>query len=502
MLSIANASIYYAARHPGLVKGLFNSDAVYLPTVFADLFVKHGSIKDWFLTPAPYFFPDYVMFLFAYLVGSRPYIQILAFSLIQSFLTFIAIWFLVKQILKTHIFFTATIIFIVLLGLALSPNVPFNSPFISLLISGFHYGIFLISLIFLTLWIQHQEKKQNSLMFYFTMASLTFFSTLSDNLFILQVIAPLVGMALLDFIVERKFSFRSNFALFLITVFSFFGFLAYRFIITNPTRYPLNIGFNQILTRLKHLSTLFYENIFINPIYDALFLIYIGLVIYAFFQIKKGKMRLDPLYWLTLFSFLSLDGTLTLLLFVKDFPPTLRYFIPAFSLPVIIVFLFLNSRFSHRYVTISVIFSLWVVGSLSWNSFKLLQKNGFNADYYPDEVACIDHVLKKEHVHNGIAQYWDAKYIQNLSKLDLNIAQHFSDLGEMYWITSKKYFKSNYDFAIISGVINPEYKLSTELLIRLNGAPKLIQSCGKRLVYVYGKDKLRVKKIDPPTRVL
>jgi hypothetical protein len=48
---------YHAGDH--YMAQLGNSDALYLPTLFKDVFQHGGSIQDWYLTPAPYFLPDY-----------------------------------------------------------------------------------------------------------------------------------------------------------------------------------------------------------------------------------------------------------------------------------------------------------------------------------------------------------------------------------------------------------------------------------------------------------
>ena len=47
-----------------------NSDSLYLVTFYRDLFVDHYSILGWNLTPAPYFFPDMMLFsLMLFLAG-------------------------------------------------------------------------------------------------------------------------------------------------------------------------------------------------------------------------------------------------------------------------------------------------------------------------------------------------------------------------------------------------------------------------------------------------
>jgi len=132
---------------------------------------------------------------------------------------------------------------------------------------------------------------------------------------------------------------------------------------------------------------------------------------------------------------------------------------------------------------------------MSWSSYHSIKSNGIETQYYPEEISCIDNVIEKENLHNGIAQYWDAKYLQNFSRLNLNIAQHLDNLGEMHWITSKKYFKQSYDFAIISKSAAPPFKISSEALMRINGPPKSVKSCGSKLVFIYGRDKMRGRKI-------
>jgi len=61
--------LVFRAGHP--IQGhLVHSDALYLPVLFDDLLKRGGSLSDWLLTPAPYFFPDMLVYLPAWLVGT------------------------------------------------------------------------------------------------------------------------------------------------------------------------------------------------------------------------------------------------------------------------------------------------------------------------------------------------------------------------------------------------------------------------------------------------
>ncbi|TFW22237.1 hypothetical protein, partial [Duganella callida] len=43
----------------------FNSDAQYLPALYADLVEQGGRLRQWYLTPAPYFLPDWPLYFAA-----------------------------------------------------------------------------------------------------------------------------------------------------------------------------------------------------------------------------------------------------------------------------------------------------------------------------------------------------------------------------------------------------------------------------------------------------
>ncbi|MCB1778136.1 MAG: hypothetical protein KDI50_11945, partial [Candidatus Competibacteraceae bacterium] len=114
------------------------------------------------------------------------------------------------------------------------------------------------------------------------------------------------------------------------------------------------------------------------------------------------------------------------------------------------------------------------------------------------QIHCIDNAINERELRNGIAQYWDAKYIQAFSKLKMNLAQHIENLEEHRWITSRKFYKKNYDFAIISENANPPYKISYRKLVEINGEPESTISCGDKQVLIYGQAKLRVRRIVNP----
>jgi hypothetical protein len=155
----------------------------------------------------------------------------------------------------------------------------------------------------------------------------------------------------------------------------------------------------------------------------------------------------------------------------------------------------MKNKFHHFSFIVFIIFFIF----LSINTFGLAERNkGFNFEFYPEQIACIDNAIDEAGLRNGIAQYWDAKYIQVFSKLKINLAQHIENLEEHRWITSSKFYKKNYDFAIISENANPPYKISYRKLAEINGEPESTIFCGDKKILIYGQGKLRVRKIVNP----
>jgi hypothetical protein len=488
---LVNIVAHYISGSP--IQGhLFNSDALYLLTLFSDIFTNNGEIKDWLLTPAPYFFPDYPTFLLAYLIGPTPYIQIISFALIQVALTFFAIWLAAKITTNVNPFITASTTIVILIWLALASG----EPFVHILNSAYHYGAFLSAILLSALWIKFNDNNNDSSKrksaFLLLLSIIAYATTLSDNLFLVQFIAPLIAIQVLTLIAERDFSLKNKIPAILLVICSILGSTSYRWIIENQTRYPANIGIDKLSSNLKDIYELLHFVTTGNPVFGFIFLIYIFIVLHSFIQIMRGEKENYNLSWLATFSFISLCTTIGAVSLVTNLPVTPRYLIPALSWPVIVVFIFLSHRLRDRFFYLAVAISLLTLASISWSSYNFIVSNGIKNKYNPEEISCIDNALEKENLHNGIAQYWDAKYLQNFSRLNLNVAQHFDNLDEMHWITSKKYFKQTYDFAIISESAAPPYKISSDALTRINGAPKLVKSCGSKLVFMYGKDKMRV----------
>lgn len=493
LFCLANVVAHYLAGN-SIQSLLFNSDALYLPILFSDLIERNGHINDWFLTPNPYFFPDYLIYLLAWLLGPDSYRQIIAFTLLQATLTLLVIWALARQMAVSNPFFTATTTTIFLLWLSLIPG----EPFALMLSSAFHYGIFIITILFIATWLKYNDKKtiRDNTVFFASITLLSFISTLSDKLFLTQVAAPLFAANIFTSIVNRDTSLKKHLPLAIVAIGSILGLASYKFFVSNHTQPQIEIGPEKFYANLVDVWKILFSALKINPLLGIFILLYIGLSLYYFSSIFKNRGEYKKIAWVAIFSFFSICISIGVVALTTNIPTADRYIIPALFWPIIIVFMFLSNWLGRNYIKFATFGLLIILINLSWGSYKLIKSNGLTQEHYPKDISCIEDALETEGLTNGVAAYWDAKYIQAFAKNRLNIAQHLDNLEELHWITSKNFFRQSYDFAVINEAPGAFKNTSTEALVQINGSPKIIKHCGDKSIYVYGKNKLHVRKFD------
>jgi hypothetical protein len=489
-VALTAAALVYRAEIP-LEHYLFNSDALYMPTLFADIFGKGGRFSEWFLTPAPYFFPDYPLYLVSYFSGKTVYGQIFVFALLQVVILAVALFFVVRRTAKRYHFATTSLIVVALLWLAARGM----EPYVYMFVSGFHFGAFLSQLAFVALSL-HLERKGSSYRWAtIGMCLLAFLTSLSDNIFLAQTTAPFLAATLL---MQRgwKTGRRNLIAAGAALCAGALGSMSYRFAVTNHTRYPTKLGLEHLGDNAHQLLGIFGGLFSAVPLLGLVVLVYVCLGLACLVARARKRTFLgisESLATLVIFSLVSMAAMLVAILLVTNLPPTPRYLAPMLIWPIVVVVLVGQHLMGER--TIWPIFG--VTGLLAFSSLltSLQLPVPTTSGYYPEQIACIDNALAGKSVHNGIAQYWDAKHIQAFSRQPITLAQYYSDLTPHKWITSQHFYHDKYDFAIVAEDAEPMYKLPVDLLAERNGPPAEKISCGTRTVLIYGANKLHADKI-------
>jgi hypothetical protein len=487
-------SVSYSAGHP-IQLYLLNSDALYLPTLFHNLFQEGGHISDWYLTPAPYFFPDYLLFGGAYVLASSMDAQVVIYALFQMMLTTIVFYFLFKTINKQAALSSAILMTTGLLFLALTVG----KPFVYMLTSAFHFSTFIIELICITLIIStHQRSSSRQKRYQLTaLCVFSFLMTLSDALFLVQFLLPLwIAFGLTQCIRREKLT--ANMSLVnLPFVFGVFGYFTYA-LIPNKTRCSSSVGISHLLNNLRDFTSICTEVYSSSPGLMFFFGIFYSLCLVFLMVAMVKHTRLNShktLLFLIVFSLVSLGSVFFASLLITSFSPMVRYFIPAMIWPLVVGIVGLMYGLGRRCNAVANALSLGLILILSYQTIELIKKNKLMLHHYPTDLACIDNALKERGLHHGIAGYWDAKYIQAFSHHPMTLAQHLDNLSEHRWITSKTFFRPVYDFAIISEHAPAGYALSTKKIEQMNGAAKKVIACGERTLLIYGHGQLQVRPI-------
>lgn len=490
VLALSSLVLAYRAVHP-IQAYLFHADSLYLPALFADLFAGSGKLSDWYLTPSPYFFPDYPLYLAAYLLGQGPFEQILLFALLQASLTVAALYAVVRNSSEAYRFATATLIALLLIWLSVNSA----EPYVELLTSAYHFGAFLSGLAFVGAWLALEREDDGRVrrMLLAAMCLLAFLTTLSDTIFLVQIIVPFIGTWILLHRTgqgaRRLLAVPSA-----VLTAGILGSLAYKLVVTYSTRYPTKLGVTQLGTNLHDLMEILSRLFLALPALGLVVAAYCLFGIACVVATLRKRSFLDlprPLALLVTFSMISTAATLGAVLLVRNLPVSPRYLIPVLTWPVIMSVLLIQHWLGARFFWIGTYVS-GILALVLFASALRMPTHG-TPGYYPEQLACIDKALEGKSLHKGIAQYWDAKYIQMFSRQRITLAQYGSDLSQHRWITSGRFFAESYDFAIIAEDGGEQFKLPEDKLVAINGAPAERVACGNRTLLIYGPGKLRVK---------
>jgi hypothetical protein len=454
---------------------MLDTDALNIPTVVDNVIAHHGSLSHWYLSPAPYLFPDALIHSVIHPFATSTYMRLAVFAAVQIALLFLVLWWLAVRTLRNHPLAIAVAITGNLTWMALLRGSPYNQ----LMTAGFHYGAFLMSIAVIALAVGTTRRIN-----WAVIGIVCFLTTLNDNIFAIQTTIPLVLMLILVAIFDAEHRMYRLVVASVAALSTLIGSVAYGLVITHQTRYPVHLNGEKFRANAHAVRSIVSEFLrHHEPIALALLL---TAVIAAHFLIRLVKRirRTTPMAMLALFACASMVSTCVGLVLATTNEMTIRYFIPVFSWPVIIGGLVIFNTDMIREKVPVIVASVTAL-MLCLNTSTLVDLHGIDRDYYPADIACIDTALPAGRALHGIANYWDAKYIQSFSKRDLTVAQYRDNLTPMKWITTDDYYRSSYDFAVISTTAAPQFLLSRELIMNTYGEPSSSSTCGTRIVLVY-----------------
>jgi hypothetical protein len=119
-------------------------------------------------------------------------------------------------------------------------------------------------------------------------------------------------------------------------------------------------------------------------------------------------------------------------------------------------------------------------------------------DYYPEALRCLDAVAAKDGLALGVGGYWHAKSTTYLSRSGVRVLQ-FDGFALYHWINNREWYVQAprgaatlpaFDFALVDGA------LPADALLKHAGPPDHTHRCGPAEVWVYGE----ASRLDPAVR--
>jgi len=514
LISLLTLNLLYFSHRLDFSR-LFNSDALFLPSLYRDFSQGLFSFKTFYFSGATFFFPDWILYAISRFFGGTPYLAIPFYFTLQIMF----LWGLSYAI--TRIFFpsgsipflypTFICVFLVFFDIKIQVPEPFDWPYSISLLSVSHFGEFLswtastyIVLKLLSIRSSFKNPPRRTASYHWTLLFLIALTTFSDRLFLVNWTLP----AIFSFLLLKKFGLLGPRLSFILLLDIFSGtIIGYSFI---PKILGIHSGFyeNGIhIGNIKHNGDILFDIISeFTSRYTGVSLCLASLYVACFIGIANFQkdwkhkpfaeiIKASPQRFLSIFLIFTALITIFAMWMSADFILSnyaeIRYMIPVFLGPIVFAPILLRG-IGLRLLSpfLAPVFLTIILLSYSLFIFpKVLHKVPIYSDYYPENVRCIDSTLSPLGVHKGISPYWQARYITMLSQKNIQIVAVNPDTSPYLWISNKKWYLGKFDFAIIP---EGDKNMLRSFLSHL-GKPISTAKCPGMFLLVYGVEKITLK---------
>lgn len=426
----------------------FNSDTLYQPSLYRDLFEQSNALNEWRLNPAPNFFPD--MLLYSLLMWITDSIQWSSF--LFAMIQLVVIDVLILAILRTISSRPYQIMLIANFLLMLFPLCYLVSDdffFVFFFISNsYHLGCFVMTL--LALYLLLRILKQPKPLLWFFMCLSISLGTASDKLFITNFIIPATVYLIYQsfFKADRK---RTVWALVAIPLSSFFGWFWVNFLDINgylEVESPHSfMNFANIGDSFRLFGQFVFDYLtFTNTVSLILILCIISMLLMLIRSTFLLFKRSDDASPIPILITAIVVCTLASPLLVGNFTgiDTIRYNYHGFIL-LLAFFPYFIAAYrialpDHRFTRLSALgVCLFLILSIS------IQSAGFSGigryfSFYPEIARKADIFSRETGIKSGTAEYWKAKVITHFSKEGVFVVPTFPKLLPWDHATSKALF--------------------------------------------------------------
>ncbi|SHI47108.1 hypothetical protein SAMN05444280_102189 [Tangfeifania diversioriginum] len=461
----------------------FNSDALYLPSIYKDIFIDNSGFAGWHLNAAPNFFPEWPLyFTVRYITGDfkiAGVVYSLIYVLAVNVLTVSVIKYVFKRIDYRHLILI-NIGFALFLHQYILMNVFYETAF--LFFVGFHGGAYLMALLSLLLFLFYLRR--GKVIHLVLLLIIVFLGVLSDRLLIMYYVVP--SLLILFFIRNNEFRLRILFSSAASILAAFFGMILYNFIKNSEFIYIIGLGYKKFdLAKItpafnNYLQTLtgMIEAGGVELIIVAVFIISIiagtGLSLKAIFcsKAKIGNLFLEKVLLVFMTGYIVIVALTPVVHGTFLGQGHLRYNFSSFyiAMSFFFVILFLLERKKPKISAFVSILTLALVVAATFSAIRNEKNNDTIkglislSNYYPEEVKLIDEVAKEHDLQYGVGNYWYAKKTTMFSKEDVRIYTALEDLRAWLHVTNENWYFTNrkgkygnprFNFVLLNN-LNPE----------------------------------------------
>ncbi len=449
LLNILLIIVIYFQLNEGELFRYINSDTLYLPTFFRDLFYDKLKSVEWVTPAATCFFPDLILFFTIHLFTRNFIVAMFMSGIVMSVLLCFGFYLLIKESFKDipplYCSFGINLLLLFHFAYIFANDYTFT---FYLTIINYHLGAFITSLfsMYFTIRFVNSNKLKNLIY-----AGIIYALTIaSDFLAIFYLIIPLLA---LNFMILKRQTRNQAIWVLTMNISSFgIGFLVYHLISISQSisildASYLTLNFSRILDSYRIMFNhhfLFIKTLDIRAILFLLSIIsfiYSGIILVkkmiAFF--KPGELSkkeiLETVYLLLLVTQIIAIYNAPAINGLYVAPSIFRYNVYAFFIAILnysyIVYKLSLIQIITRYIRGISIITLVVFTLLSfWQVKKINVKEGksnlFN--YYPEYVREIDDLCHQYDLKYGLSSYWIARRTTMLSHEDVRIFQTYENL--------------------------------------------------------------------------
>lgn len=456
---------------------LFNSDALYLPSIYHDIAFGAGfaGLKAWFYNPAPNFFPDMAAFLSLNAMVGDLRLATYLFATLQT----LVILFLIRRIARlsglvhSDVGFALGALLMGLLAMMGHWGGDFNLTF-QLLINSYHTGAFVNTLLATTLMIHWFKRPAGSPLA--LLCVVVMLGSASDKLFWVLFVVP-ATLSCLVLSVRSSVRWRLLITAALVVTFTWLGHWGLSIL---DRSFPLDIAKPYAYQDFDRIARSWRQFVEVNRWYLngtplMIWCTYLPLVVTVAAFVKGAGMVFGLLFtpWkgthviphvlvaLMCGLFFPMALLAPILNGSFDGGDSIRYNFAVYMLAPVVLGILLGNR-TPKLTRVLTVFAFVLIGApMLW--YCATREHARVLSFKPERVVEMDHLARELDLGNGVANYWDAKVITLFSEEGLTVLPVFSNMAMYVKVNRENMFLRaedgkvrSFDFVVKHDELQPE----------------------------------------------